>query len=791
MTVKKPKCSVHIEIKTNHSREDIRNLVCQNLTRTKHADGKHYCRLHKPEKDKNASGAFGRTIDARIKAVNTLADRIKRNESDENKQNEEIAKLRYDFRYVMFPPDYVFKDRIFNGVADFSSATFMGDAYFKSAKFQGRAEFRSATFRGTAVFENATFFAEAFFGWATFSSDVNFKKAKFKGPTETFFNFSNFARTTIFDNAEFDSDVSFDSAVFGEDSDVFFYRSSFKGNVDFQYCIAKGLLRFSELRDNDGCTFDFQEAAFENASRISFHTMTLRPNWFVNVDSRKFVFAEINWKNVPSPLKLINPTTWRHWRKKEKNKNIYNELIQLKARESRAQDKRLYEVVLRELKNRESEDRKRNTDPITKYELDDFERLNLKFNPKAETSEDKLDASEECDDEKTINHLYLIVVREILVSAVFRNLQYTYSYWPELSDELKDEYIREEQKKLKNRKTTEEKRQFIKSVVRKIADNVASRKKYAFVKIERQILTSYLRNKDFGVTPEKISEIKEELEEIDKFKKDEDRKHLLGIAVRQLAVNAEDNNLYDQASEFRYMAMETKALEYKWDGSWRLNKLNPLPDDFLRSELSKPKHWLDRHLRLSRWYRFSSSYGEKWLRALMIFLIMVFLFLPFIYYLVPFETCFKDRPIGFSLQNCPQLKPNNNPEADHNTEANANPNHAEGTNPNPDSSANRNTMPCTCHRDEVLPIFSWNSFLFISWDSLQPAFKSYWRMEWKEVWERLKESEYQSLAIATFHEPEYRRPINTTGEVFLVLEKFLSPIQLALLALAIRRKFMR
>src|SRR5205085_5399990 len=62
---------------------------------------------------------------------------------------------------------------------------------------------------------------------------------------------------------------------------------------------------------------------------------------------------------------------------------------------------------------------------------------------------------------------------------------------------------------------------------------------------------------------------------------------LLEIACRNLAVNAEENNRYEEASRFRYMAMEARRLE-KWRGFafWTLG-------------------W---------WYWLASGYGERvWL----------------------------------------------------------------------------------------------------------------------------------------------------------------------------------
>lgn len=42
-------------------------------------------------------------------------------------------------------------------------------------------------------------------------------------------------------------------------------------------------------------SLDFRDARFEIPSRVSFHSLTLRPHWFVNVDSREFEFIDVKW----------------------------------------------------------------------------------------------------------------------------------------------------------------------------------------------------------------------------------------------------------------------------------------------------------------------------------------------------------------------------------------------------------------------------------------------------------------------------------------------------------------
>ncbi len=70
---------------------------------------------------------------------------------------------------------------------------------------------------------------------------------------------------------------------------------------------------------------DFQYARIEHPERVSFHTLTARPHWFVNVDPRKFEFANVDWawrgtkeeiksvesKNISSPHRML-ANTCRH-----------------------------------------------------------------------------------------------------------------------------------------------------------------------------------------------------------------------------------------------------------------------------------------------------------------------------------------------------------------------------------------------------------------------------------------------------------------------------------------------
>lgn len=199
------------------------------------------------------------------------------------------------------------------------------------------------------------------------------------------------------------------------------------------------------------------------------------------------------------------------------------------------------------------------------------------------------------------------------------------------------------------------------------------------------------------------SNIFDEIESLEKREVSEPSR-LLEIACRQLAVNAEENNRYGEASEFRYMTMETKRLEQKWQGRlWTI-------------------HW---------WYKFSSDYGENWKRAFIVLLLMLFLVFPIVFSLTDFQVCPKDKPISTSL-----IEDKENREC------------REGI-----------SGLCNC-RTKGLNLLNGEAFI-------------------------------HSLATATFQNVEHRKPVSIWAEFWVILEKILAPLQAALLALAIRRKFMR
>lgn len=163
---------------------------------------------------------------------------------------------------------------------------------------------------------------------------------------------------------------------------------------------------------------------------------------------------------------------------------------------------------------------------------------------------------------------------------------------------------------------------------------------------------------------------------------------LLAIAYRHLAVNAEDNNRYEEASTFRYLAMDARRREtWRGFGVWRLS-------------------W---------WYWLASGYGERVWQALLVLLGILLL------------SALLYSQVGFV-----RWEPRLASESD----------------------------IATSRRDDVGSPLS------------------------------LPHALGYSAGVVTFQRPD-PRPATPAAQTVVLLETILGPVQAALLALAIRRKFMR
>lgn len=280
-------------------------LACAGEGFFREYEGQRYCALHYPGKDKIA--AFNAALQKKLKVQD------------------------FDFRGVWFPQAASFENVQFGTAADFTSATFSARAYFVSAIFSGTADFSGATFLAEANFSKATFSMETNFTGATFNSLANFFKASFSAYTDfigttfrvearfakaTFNSLANFFKAsfcmeayftgsllgayTNFNETTFSTNVYFGGADFN--GDVTFSLTTFDAEADFNSATFAAFVRFAGDKNHpvfgEGSYLDLQYAQIEKPERVSFHSFTLRPHWFINVDARKFEFVNVKWPST-------------------------------------------------------------------------------------------------------------------------------------------------------------------------------------------------------------------------------------------------------------------------------------------------------------------------------------------------------------------------------------------------------------------------------------------------------------------------------------------------------------
>ncbi|HEY2963668.1 MAG TPA: pentapeptide repeat-containing protein, partial [Pyrinomonadaceae bacterium] len=214
---------------------DLFRSACTAEPFYKERNGKRYCVLHYPS----------------VQKISDFQDTFKR----------KLHRKDFDFRGVWFPSNPEFFEFEFSEKADFIGATFSVHAEFYRATFRAGAYFSEATFVDGANFTQTAFNAGANFGWAIFRGE------------------------TAFDYAEFSGEVDFTEASFN--AAVVFFGATFKDHVRFAGGVKKHPTFVISL--------DLQFARIEVPDHFSFHTLTARPPWFINVDARKFDFSNVDW----------------------------------------------------------------------------------------------------------------------------------------------------------------------------------------------------------------------------------------------------------------------------------------------------------------------------------------------------------------------------------------------------------------------------------------------------------------------------------------------------------------
>jgi uncharacterized protein YjbI with pentapeptide repeats len=185
--------------------------------------------------------------------------------------------------------DFSFAKFLHYGV-NLSSGVFLEDVAFRATVFEGGGDFAGVTFVGNADFTSAYFKDSAYFN-PNLSSDNSFEPTSFK-------------KGAIFDKATFDKDLTFSRATFYQSA--YFRGASFLGDTDFSDATFNSdaifasatfasYLRFSGENFRQDSVVSLEHSLIKKPEHISFHALHLRPNWFINVDVRKFELIEIDW----------------------------------------------------------------------------------------------------------------------------------------------------------------------------------------------------------------------------------------------------------------------------------------------------------------------------------------------------------------------------------------------------------------------------------------------------------------------------------------------------------------
>ncbi len=221
------------------------------------------------------------------------------------------------FSNAMFSANAYFRSTKFIATAYFSKVAFRANADFRSTKFSANAEFSEATFSAVAFFNSAMFSTIAVFSSATFSSHLFFKSAKFsaaayfrsaKFSATAYFDSAKFGATAVFSKAKFSAATSFSKVLFSGAASfeeatfgaaVYFEEATFGAAAYFRSAKIESYLRFTGKADSpvftDAASLDLQLAQITKPEQLIFHTVRLRPHWFVNADARKFEFTNVNW----------------------------------------------------------------------------------------------------------------------------------------------------------------------------------------------------------------------------------------------------------------------------------------------------------------------------------------------------------------------------------------------------------------------------------------------------------------------------------------------------------------
>ena len=425
--------------------------------------------------------------------------------------------------------------------SNYKGVWFPDQAAFRDLEFEQKADFSSAVFNGRASFDGAKFKFEATFSGATFHDD-----ARFEGVT--------FAEKVDFSSATFQQKAYFRGTRFQAHAD--FWRCVFKGNVDFSRTVF--LQAASFWPSTFGSTASFYEASFRWADfRVSkfhghadFRFCSFENAEFIGVtfkDEAIFTFSKFD--GIANFVRAKFDSTTRL------NMSTFEKEARFTFASFNGSVDFSY-TVFKDIVSFSAEDE---TDGFGTDAALDFR--NTRF-----------------ESPSRVSFHGLILRPHWFLNVDPRPLTFIDVKW---IGQLRRRFIDVEIEELRKREVLERK---------SVANSIAERIKELSL---------------FG-DEEAIEELKQEQAEVTRLAargpNNQRFYRLMSIACRQLAINAEENHRYDQASDFRSWSMEMQRKE-GWGSRGRLS-IGIL-------------HSL---------YRLLSGYGEDVARALMILVVMCLVF---------------------------------------------------------------------------------------------------------------------------------------------------------------------
>lgn len=339
------RCSYLDEFNRNIPRmEFINKQLCLNFPNRYEKDGKHYCIFHYPDKDK----------------INDF----------ELALEQKKIQGHYFFSGTWFPKSVDFSWQTFESLADFSHCVFVDDVEFNNSIFSIGVDFRCAKFKRKANFSYAVFpnlqdttemetsfyssefENEANFFFTKFYNRIDFSQSKFLGSAsffETLFNANaSFKKThltsayfseTIFEkNVDFyESTIitaSFNKSIFKKVAD--FRESNVTAAINFEGSSFEGFAKFSG-KDNkhnswSSDALNFKSVDVEKPEKISFRSLKLKPDFFINTDTRKFEFTNIKWERKFFGGDWSRFKDFKFWKEEAKQRKSQYELLSIAYR---------------------------------------------------------------------------------------------------------------------------------------------------------------------------------------------------------------------------------------------------------------------------------------------------------------------------------------------------------------------------------------------------------------------------------------------------------------------------